>query len=528
MPRVAQKSLVFPLAGVARQSGYESAPPFTAPWAVNVRSIGAIKTRRRGGSRPGLAKVVDHEFDVPITAVAPVTAVKANGDRIHEIVVIADGQFYTVDGSTVGSVTASLDIGANTVQIGASEIVFETAVASVGAVGNSGAFDVVERAGKLYLADNVLRVYDPLTGVVQPVSSSAPTGCLFIALYRDRIVLGGENHIWYASRQGDPLDWDFGGDMEDEGRAVAGQVERSGRIGDKIQAMIPRGDAALVFASRNDMWLLQGDPATGQMTQFGGGIGVLSPTAWAKAPDETVAFLSSDGVYLMQAGASDPPQRWSASRMPEELRNIDPTGKRITMAYDIRDQGFHLFITPASGDGEHWFFDVENRAIWPMSFPDAMQPVASTRLQGDVEMFDVVLACRDGYLRKFSTNATSDDGQDLDSRVIIGPFKVAEGEMTDALLSEIHGVMAHQNDAEVGWGVISGVSAEEVADKAVESISAVVAFSASGTWTGGRNRVVRPRTRGPWAAICLNSTTQWAYEMIAVRIRKLGRLRNGY
>ena len=525
MPRYEHKSLVFPLAGVARQSGYESAPPFTAPWAVNVRGVGAIKNRRRGGSRPGLVKVVDHQFDPPVTAVAPVTAVKPNGERVNEVVVIANGSFYTMNGVEVSSNTATLKVGDSAVQIGEFDVVFESTVASVGMVGNSGAFDVVERAGMLYLADDVLRVYDPLTGVVEPVEG-APSGCPFVALYRDRIVLGGENHVWYASRQGDPSDWDLGADMEDEGRAIAGQVQRSGRIGEKIQAMIPRGDAALVFAARNDMWLLQGDPVTGQMTQFGNGIGVLSPTAWAKAPDGTVAFLSSDGVYIMPAGSSEPPQRWSAERMPEELRDIDPDGKRITMVYDIRSRGFSLFITPESGNGEHWFFDMDNRAIWPMTFDAGMQPVASARFQGDIGMFDAVLACRDGVLRKFSNDADDDDGEELRSAVVIGPVKIADGEVYDAVLAELHGVMAHQGEAEVAWHVVVGSSAEHVADRA-KSWFVSAESDRSGIWHGGRNRVVRPRARGSWAAICLHSTDQWAYETIAAKVIKLGRLRNG-
>jgi hypothetical protein len=351
-----------------------------------------------------------------------------------------------------------------------------------------------------------------------------------VSLYRDRLFLAGADHVWYASRQGDPADWDFGCDMGDEGRAVVSEASRAGVIGDVIQAMIPHNDTSLTFATRNGIYLLRGDPVDGSMVEISNDIGILSPTAWARSPGGVVCFLSSDGVYVANAGSADHPTRWSAERCPDSLRNVNPTSNRINMVYDVESRGFHLFVTPTSGSGSHWWLDIANRACWPVSLPTTMQPVAVARLQGSTGMPEVVIGCADGYLRKFSATADTDDGEELHSHVILGPFPTGRGDIEDAMISEIHGMLS-DNSGTVKWRIVAGQSAEAVADAAEAGVIAdlageeVVGVAASGLWTENRNRVERPRARGPWAAVWLASTAQWAYEGIAVAINQLGRVR---
>jgi hypothetical protein len=83
----------------------------------------------------------------------------------------------------------------------------------------------------------------------------------------------------------------------------------------------------------------------------------------------------------------------------------------------------------------------------------------------------------------------------------------------------------------VVWRIVSGSSAEETADKAVDAIFADLAgysvpgVAASGLWHEKRNRAMRPRVRGPWACVWLSSRSKWAYEAVVVKIGQLGRLR---
>ena len=537
MPKAVQKTLSFPLAGVSRRGNYrDQSRPYATPWAVNVRGECSLEDRARGGSRPGLVKVSDQLFSGGITAVVPVTYMDSTPTRQRDIIVIAGGSFYVLRGTTAttaDSVPIIADTGVAILSDDGSEIVFPSTVASANPIGTSGAFDAVERYGRLYMADSALREYNPATGIVEAVAASAgtvPAACPLVTLYRDRLFLAGADHVWYASRQGDPTDWDFGCDMNDDGRAVAGQAGRAGLIGDVIQAMIPNNDTSLTFATRNSMHLLRGEPTDGSMVEISNDIGVLSPTAWARSPGGIICFLSYDGVYVASAGSADHPTRWSAERCPDKLRNIDPATNRISMAYDVDAGGFHLFVTPATGRGVHWWLDIAKRACWPVDVPEAMQPVAVARLQGASGMPEVVIGCADGYLRKFDATSSTDDGEDIWSHVIIGPFPTGRGEIEDAMVTEIHGILSN-NSGVVGWNIVTGQSAEEVSDKAEAAVIAdlageeVVGVSHHGRWMEKRNRVQRPRSRGPWAAVWLASTAQWAYEGIAVAINQLGRVR---
>lgn len=540
MARTVQKTLTFPLAGVSRSRGYrEQTRPYAAPWAVNVRGAGPLERRLRGGSRPGLVKVNAADFGAKISAVMPVTSLDSSGVRHNDLVVIADGVFSVLRGSTV-SVAASEILSETGVAITSETgvpIVFDSVVSSSGQLG-ADVFDSVQRNGRLLIADATLREYDPQTGVVSTVpatSGTIPAACPLICLYRDRLFLSGSDHVWYASRQGDITDWSFGDDLGDVGRAVAGQVERSGMIGEPITAMIPRGDTSLLFASQNALWMLRGDPATGTMLQVSPDIGVLSPTAWAVSPGGVVAFLSNDGVYLMGGADGDYPRRFSAERMPESLVNVDAGSNSVIMCYDVAGRGFHLFVTPPASEagaavGQHWWLDLDNKALWPVVLQEEHQPVAACRMQGTSTLADVVLGCRDGYLRKFSGSATTDDGTDIESHILIGPFRLTSDDLSDAVLAELHGILA-DNSGPVTWRVVMAQSAEEAADVAVAGVTAVLAgaapvgVSAFGTWAENRNKVVRPRARGPWAVVWLSSSDPWAFEAVAVQINQLGRLR---
>ncbi len=535
MPRKAHKTLQFPLSGLGRNAGYHDvAPPYTTPYAVNIRGVSNIERRKRGGSRPGLSLVVDNDFGTTITAVSAVTSIDGSGNRNRDLVVVADGALSYLRASTVTSPSGKLQTpdGVDIITDDGDSIVFDTTVSSVNPGGDSNAFDTVERNGKLLLADSVLKEWDPLTGVVSTVADSGeatvPTGCPLICQYSDRIFLSGADHLWYASRQGDHTDWDFGGDIGDNGRPVVGHCESAGKIGEVVKAMIPHGDAFLYFASHTSLWLLRGDPAVGSLSLVSSEIGVISPTAWAKSPEGLIAFLSNDGAYMMPAGGN--PVMFSEARVPSELRNVDPTTNIIIMSYDIRGRGFHLFITPATGTGTHWWLDVENKALWPVLLQDDHQPIAASRWQDSTGLSEIILGCKDGYLRKFDNDATDDDGENIESHILLGPFRVSSDDAMDGIIDELYGLFA-DNSGSITWRVVVGETAESVADTGVAGITTVLAggtptgVAASGTWAENRNKTVRPRARGPWALIWLASSAVWAYESIVVGILQLGRKR---
>ncbi|MHA2085565.1 MAG: hypothetical protein ACXABD_17555 [Candidatus Thorarchaeota archaeon] len=375
-----------------------------------------------------------------------------------------------------------------------------------------------------------LKSYDPLTGIVETVqatSGTVPTSQPIVAAYRDRIVLGGEDHIWYMSRMGDPGDWSFADEFTDVARAAAGQSAIAGGLSGIIHAIIPHLDKYLAVATSSSLYLLRGDPITGEFDSVSDTMGIIARGAWAKSPEGLAVFLSNDGVYLWTIGSTEHPTRFSEERVPEELREIDTDTVTVSMAYDARFRGFHLYLTPTSGDGTHWWLDVESRAIWPILLPTTHQPdVICSHISEDY-LPVVVLGCRDGYLRNYSSSAKDDDGEDIESHVVLGPFRLAVNDVTDAMLAELQGALA----GDATWRVFAGKSAEEVADAAVAAMNMLIAgntpvdVKASGDWSGGTNKNSRPRVRGPWCAVMLSATGQWAFESAVATAQRLGRVR---
>jgi len=532
--RTSTKGLAFPLAGVSRRGPHrqDNRAPFTAPWAVNVRTVGPSELRRRGGSRPGLAKFCPTRLGDDVSALIPVTYYDTAGVRRHDLVYVADGDLgYVRDGVAV-TTTAELEgpDGVDILDDNDATIDFSAAV-------SAGALQGTVRSGWVYFADSVLRRYNPATGVVEAVVATAgivPAGQPLIALYRDRILLAGSSQAYFASRVSDPGDWDYGAAMEDPGAAVAGQLSDAGLMGGVLTAMIPVHDRALVLATRNTLWVIRGDPVGGRLENVSDELGIVAPGAWAESPDGLLCFLSNDGVYLWGAGSGEPPTRFSAERVPDELREIDTDAVTVSMCYDSRWRGFHLFLTPVDGVtvGTHWWIDVDNRAFWPQRFPVGHQPLDAAALADD-GLGGVVLAGADGYLRYFLDGQADDDGLELGSHVLLGPVHLGADNVRDGLLAEIHGSMEGlSEDNSVTWRAVTGRSAAEAVEAALADLDDVLdglassRASAAGAWLEeGRARVQRPRCRGAWVVVWLSSAGAWSYEAIDLVARQLGRHR---
>lgn len=533
------RTLSFPVAGVSASQNYrKQEPPYTTPLAINVRGIDVIERRLRGGSRPGLVKVLATKFNTPIQGITSVNWIDGDGDPRQDVVIVAKGDIFVVREDEDVTEDPTLDMETTGVILAedGTDIVFGNTVSQAGTIG-SASFDSVERNGMLLIADTVLRQYSPASGIVGDVlaktGSTIPAGQPLICRYRDRVFLAGENNVWYCSRQSDITDWDYGADFNDDGRAVIGAVSDAGRIGCKITAMIANnGDSSMLFSTENSIWMLTGDPATGDLRCISHEVGAISPTAWASSPDGLTLFLSCDGVYVVAPGIAV--SRFSERLLPSDLRNVDASANTISMAYDSEFDGFHLFISPNTGlAGSHWWIDNTNKAMWRVTTPIAgtvevpinMNPVAASRMVVAGRNPEVIIGCKDGYLRKFSAAATTDDGQPIASKIFIGPVPLCSDDAQDAMIDEIHGIIGNAASG-VSYKVFTGKYAEDVVDKASAYQSGTeTAYAASGTWAQGRNKVVRVRARDPWCMICVEGTGIWTYEAIAITGKRLGRIR---
>ncbi len=355
-------------------------------------------------------------------------------------------------------------------------------------------------------------------------TAEIPLGCPLIARYRDRIVLAGPataRHVWFMSRMGNPLDWDFGADSFDPQRAVYGTTADAGLVAQPLTALAPVGDDYLVFGCDEELWVLRGDPAMGgQLQNLSRTIGILASQSWCVTPNNELVFLGADGLYMLPAGAGTFPIPVSKGPLPEGLRNIDTEVYEVQLAFDARDHGVHIFLTRKSEDvgssARHWFVDWQTKAFWPVLIPAGQEPTA---LMFHPRTDSVLLGGWDGYIRSFNDSDETDDGTEIPSHAFIGPFSLAAADREGRLRSLVGQLT--QDSGPVDWSLFASETAEAVVSGGADA-------RATGIWTAGLNYRTNPRARGASAYLKLenNSTIRaWALERITAEIERAGRQR---
>ena len=531
MPKRRTVNAQFPLGGENRRGSYaQTQAPYTTFRAKNVRGVGSLERRVRGGTRPGLSKYVSTDFGSVITAIQPLSYVDSNGDIQQDFMVICDGAIKVVSGSTVTTMTSKLvtEDGAYVTTEAGAYIVFDSTVPSVNPIGNTNAYMTCQSEGKAYIASSTLLEFDPLLGTVNTVAN-APASQPIVFIYDGRIVLTGEDHMFYMSRQNDFTNWDFGEDYRDVSVAVAGFFGENGIISGTITYGTSYDDRAAILATTDDLWVIYGNPSPegdGQKKNVSREVGIIAPQAACITPDGLLVFLARTGLYTWQIGTEKEPEPFSEGIIPEDLRDIDPTAKEVILKYDGKEKGVHLFLTPSSGAEEHWYFDLKHKAMWSVVFGNNNhQPLA-------VEVFNqsgdskVVLGCGDGYLRVFDNDATDDDGTAIDSAVMLGPFHISGEYAKTGQIVEMDADFA-DNSSSITWKIYVADTAEEVCDNVKTDLDGVTTtyMDKTGTWSENHNTPDYPRSRGAWGVLWLASTGHWSYEMIKLIFTQAGRLR---
>jgi len=368
------------------------------------------------------------------------------------------------------------------------------------------------------------KVWKASTASLTPYTAttgSVPVGCHAIACYRDRIILAGDGTPgFYASRQGDPYDFNYGASDLDPARAYSGVLSTAGGTGVPIHAVVAFADDFLVFGCRNELWVMLGDITYGGViVNRSREIGILSRTAWCRLPDGTMVFLSAGGLYAIAPGSGGFPVRVSDA-IPRELLGVDPLSTTITMAYDLYDQGIHIYLTPDSTSGlpTHWFLDWNTKSFWPVRFgANSFDPTAllAFRKIGSGSHSDVLLGCRDGYIRRYSDSASTDDGTPILSNVMIGPLRPGGSMAQDGNLTEMIANLTRDSGS-VNWALYVGETPEDALRSSARQV---------GTWSGGHNRRVRPRVRGNAIYLQLQSGAPWELEELMVSMQPAGQRR---
>jgi len=344
--RTTAKQILWPVRGVEEIAAYHDATPdtasqtrtYAAPFALNVRTRGAIEQRERGGSRPGMKTV---------------TGVTSDGG----------GRWLWSNGSAV-----QWPDGKN--------ISFET--------------------DKTYYAPDGSRVID-LHAVPRITASvgNAPEAVTIATIYRARL-FAAKGTDWFCSRLGDTEDWDYGADVGDVTRACAGNVALAGRKGDAITAFMPVNDAALYIATARSLWCLAGDPCSGELSCVSTEIGVSGAAAWCFTGSR-LYFLCDKGLFSVAPGERPVLLSSAIPRLrgyEGSFMGHDPEEDALHVFTDVPATG----NTSVASD---WYVELGERpSFWPTSFTLSARPVSACRMTVD-GVDKAAFLCADGAWRVF-------------------------------------------------------------------------------------------------------------------------------
>ena len=369
----------------------------------------------------------------------------------------------------------------------------------------------IERGPKIYdYATNALTLWTATTDLGQ-----VPTGADQIYRYRARMLMGGQGRLWYMSRQYDPLDWDYGAADTDYSRAVAGQNAEAGDIGQPITAISPHNDDYVIFGSANQVYILRGDPTFdgASLGPLSKAIGIVGTDAWTETDNGELVFLASSGVYGIAPGGTGRPQLLSTA-IPRALNNLTHELYQVSLEYDSKDEGIHIFVWQSGVLHTHYWMDWRTKGFFPVAIPSDLVPYSTYSIGSAVQNTStVLLGCSDGYVRRISEFEQTDDGTEIESHVEIGPIMLGDGKTREGFLVMLM-AMLDVNSGSVDWSVRTGVSNQ----------AAILAGTlTSGTWdeTTGMQATNWPKAKGFAAILRLDNsgTAPWAMEQVSARIQ---------
>lgn len=300
--------------------------------------------------------------------------------------------------------------------------------------------DTFEMFGEVFLVDTgKYRVVNLRSGEVkvwQPkTAGEMPEGGRMGVSYRGRAVIArtkDDPHGIYASAMGDPYDWDVARSLDDPTGAFAGISTK--RNPDLIQALAPFYDDALIVGGASTITQFKGDLSTeGSIDLFTTATGMAFGRSWALAPNGLLYFFGSrGGVWVMQPGTdgrANPPVEVTEQTVGREMANVDLSLWEPLLLWDTDRDGLHVILTYRGSASNptpprHWFYEADRKAWWPVTHASGFSlPTTIWTQHGDTKDARVTMVGhRDGHLRYIDDSAANDDGNPIDSYVLMGPL----------------------------------------------------------------------------------------------------------
>jgi hypothetical protein len=362
--------------------------------------------------------------------------------------------------------------------------------------------------------------------------------------YRGRAVLSGnpENPWqWYMSRQGDIHDWDYA--QNDAQSAIAGQNSAAGLIGDSPIALIPFHDDYLIFAGTHSFHYMRGDPANqGTISALYEGSGIFGAFAHCFDKKGNLWCFGTAGLMMFANTGSGVtrPEIMSDRSWPDFYAETgaDPETHRVTLGYDPRRDGIVIKVTLLQdGSNKDYWYDLTTNGLFPETYPKECGGYAMYNYKpADNEFADLIIGCKDGFVRTFEDTAKNDnigdEEQAIESYVLmpvqaLGADSDHNGKansFTFILSGGAEGGAFNDSDA-VSYEFHVADNAEELVEKVMDGD--VAPFT--GTLIGpGRRQRIRDKVSGGYLAVKLFNSTKdetWSIEFIGYESKSTGRIR---
>lgn len=381
---------------------------------------------------------------------------------------------------------------------------------------------VVWTDGETYLT------YDAQTDVLEPLISrkggTLPKNGRVLANWNGRLLIArtaDEPYNIYGSRRGDITDWNEFPAVPDYLEAFSTPNSIAGRCPDIVNALMPLDDDLLVVGGDHSIFRLTGDPTAGGAFDLVSDItGAAFGQGWCKDPGGALYFFGSrGGVYRMAGGSVE---RLTRDRIERRMADLDLSSYRLRLVYCHEAEEIQVIPVPyavksvMSTPPVRWALD-KNGAWWEDSSATwDVAPTAVAVADGDDPDDRVLLyGCEDGYVRKWSQNAKSDDGERIASHVRIGPIAPTQSGREFRFMSPQIVLASDQG----------GATVEFYATDDPQTLGEAVGSAVLGP---GMNPRLPIRARGAYLyAVIRNAelSGRWAYEQGTVSVAPAGRQR---
>ena len=370
-------------------------------------------------------------------------------------------------------------------------------------------------------------------------TGAMPAKAYLICVYRGRLTLAGNPRYpnqWFMSKVADPFNWLYGAD--DPMSAVAGNNADAGQCPDIIRSLISFHDDYLIFGCASTIWILRGDPvAGGSLDNLSDTTGIFGSNSWCFDDNRNLYFWGSGGIYKIRSDFSGI-QNLTEMVLPDiiDTEAADPTTHRITMGYDKKRHGIVVAITVlATGVNSNYFYSFKTEGFYPESYPTECGPYSLFYYDAnDTTYADLLVGCKDGYIRKYMNTAKNDDVGATDDAISsyvtypITPLSELDekGKLTELVFDLAGGAAA--GDFSDTDGVTYELHRGDDAETVLEDIRDGATAWKSGTLSGtGRKNKLRPRMKGAFMGLKLyNSTASetFAINRVLYNTKKAGRI----